>query len=345
MRARLFTDYWSFRIVSPVATGTIVYLLILLINNTIEDALESFISDEFFVCIALALIVSETTRLILKQFSKINLNIPDAWKVVTIILITVLCTSLLVCIGISSYFRYALGYQPNLSELQPFIILYAGLTIALAAVYLSNYFIKKASSEMILVEEQLKDQSAANFIKLTRGINPDLLFESLESLITHVQDNDADEADNMIDDLSMVYRYTLSKNSKEIISIQEELRALSSLAQLINRLPYRKTKIVNNLSGSGYIIPGSLLHLIEIIIKKTIVSQHKTLTITITNEEKNISVSYIPHDKLNNTLSIEDLQNINLTYSMYSEQQVQIKEQDEQRSILLPLLSFKTEST
>ncbi len=198
---------------------------------------------------------------------------------------------------------------------------------------------------MMLVEEQLKDQSAANFIKLTRGINPDLLFESLESLITHVQDNDADEADNMIDDLSMVYRYTLSKNSKEIISIQEELRALSSLAQLINRLPYRKTKIVNNLSGSGYIIPGSLLHLIEIIIKKTIVSQHKTLTITITNEEKNISVSYIPHDKLNNTLSIEDLQDINLTYSMYSEQQVQIKEQDEQRSILLPLLSFKTEST
>lgn len=328
-----------------MATGTIVYLLILLINNNIEDALESFISDEFFVCIVLALLVSETTRLLLKQFSKIKINLPDAYKVVAIILITILCTSILVCVGISSYFRYALGYQPNLSELQSFIILYAGLTVTLTAVYLSNHFVNKASSEMIIVEEQLKEQSAANFIKLTRGINPGLLFESLESLITYVQDDNPDVADDMIDDLSMIYRYTLSKNNKEIIPLNEELTALASLAKLINRLPYRKTEIVNNISSSEYVIPGSLLHLIELIIKKTIVSKHKTLTITITNDEKNIKVSYIPHDKLNDKLSIEDLLDINLTYSMYSEHQVQIEEQDDQRNILLPQLSFKTEST
>ena len=322
-----------------------MYLLILLVNNSIEQALDSFISDEFFVCIALALLVSEITRLLLKQFSKSTLNISDAWKVGLTILIAILCATAIVYIGLSVYFRYALGYQPNLSDIQPFIILYTGLTVALVVVYLSNHFINKASSEMLTIEEQLKEQSSANFIKLTRGINPDLLFESLESLITYVQDNDPDEADDMIDDLSLVYRYTLSKNSKEIIPINEEITALGSLAGLINRLPYRKTELINNLTGNGLVIPGSLLHLIELIIKKTIVSKHQSLNITLANDEQYIKVSYTPHDKLNDKLDVDDLHDLNLTYSMYSKDQVHIKEQDGQRVVLLPLLSFKPEST
>lgn len=305
----------------------------------------SFISNELFVCVVLALLVSESTRLLLKQFSNIEIKLPDAWKVVTIIFITVLCTALLVCIGISTYFRYALGYQPNLSELQSFIILYSGLTVALSAVYLSHHFINKASAEMLAIEEQLKEQSATNFIKLTRGINPGLLFESLECLITYIRDNDLYVVDDMIDELSLVYRYTLSKNSKEIIPVSEELNTLNSLVGLINRLPYRKTEVINKLNNSEYAIPGSLLHIVELIIKKTIVSKHTSLKITITNDDTNIIVSYAPHDKLSDKLSIADLHDLNLTYSMYSEHQVTINQQNGQRNILLPLLSFKKEST
>ncbi len=345
MNTRLFTEYWSFRIFSPVVTGSVIYLLILLVNNNIEQSLESFISDEFFVCIILAALITESTRFLLSRFSRLSVTLDEGWKAVWTILIVVLCTLMIVWVSLSAYFRFALGYQPNLSEIQPFIILYAGLAIAFASVYLSNHFIKKASSEMLAIQEQLNEQAAANFLKLTRGINPNLLFESLESLITYIQDSDIEVADDMIDDLSLVYRYTLSKGSTEVISISEELEALGALSQLINRLPYRRTEVVNNMNQSCYIIPGSLLYIIELIIKRTIVSKNKTLKITLTNEDGHIAITYPPHDKLNQHVSLEDFDELNQSHSLYTDQQITIEEDDHLRSILLPQLMIQTEPT
>ncbi len=343
MNTRAITDYWAFRICSPIVSGTIIYLLILLVNNSIEQALGFFISDEYFVCVLLAVIVSEATRFLLKNLSSVAQGLSQASKVALTIMTTIGLTSLLVCIGLSGYFRFALGYQPHISEIQPFIILYSGLSVALAAVYLSHYYISIASAEILMVENQLKEQADANFLKLTRGVNPDLLFETLESLLTHIQDDKIDEADDMIDDFALLYRYTLTKNSQEIVDIHQELKALNSLSRLINRLPYRKTSIDHKLSIEGDIIPGSLLYIIEKIIKKTIVSNHKVLKINLSREEHSLSISYVPHDKLNHKINNDDLKDLNRTYSLYTDRAVTIKENEQTRTIFLPLLQLQPE--
>ena len=144
MNTRVFTDYIGFRVVSPIVSGTIIYLLILLANNSLEQLFDFFITDEFFVCVALALLITETTEYLLVILSRSDIEVTDTGKVLLTLLATVLISSLIVCLGLSIYFRFFLGYQPLLSELQPFIILYAGLSIALSSVFLSHYFIKKA---------------------------------------------------------------------------------------------------------------------------------------------------------------------------------------------------------
>lgn len=340
MNTRVFTDYLGFRVVSPIVSGTIIYLLILLANNSLEQLFDFFITDEFFVCVGLALLITESTRYLLVILSRSDIEVTDTGKVLLTLLATVIISSLIVCLGLSIYFRFFLGYQPLLSELQPFIILYAGLSIALSSVFLSHYFIKKASTEILDAEQHLKEQSDANFLKLTRGVNPDLLFETLESLITYIQDERLDAADDMIDDFALLYRYTLSKNNQEIIEIREELKALESLSRLINRLPYRETAIVHDSDISGYIIPGSLLHIIEQIVKKTIVSNHNLLEINISYCKDGLCVNYVPHDKLNNSFSRADITSLNQTYKLYTDQEIKIEEGVNERIVSLPLLSM-----
>ena len=340
MTNRTFTDFWTFRMIAPILSGTIIYLLILLINNSLEQLFGLFITDEFLVCIVIAFIVTECTRYFLGRISKWQINLNDTLKVLLTILSIVLMAIVLVSLGLSVYFIFLLGYLPLLSELQPFLILYSGLSIALASVYLSHYFIQRASDEMLAMERQLKVQSDVSFIKLTRGVNPDLLFETLECLITHIQDDRLDETDDMIDDFSLLYRYTLSQDSKEIISLHEELGALKSLSRLINRLPYRKTKVISELEEDGFIVPGSLLHIIEQIVKKTIVSYHKVLEVRLYSCDKGLCIAYIPHDKLNDTLNTSDIRSLNQAYKLYTDKEINIEEEQKERIVSLPILNM-----
>ena len=167
-----------------------------------------------------------------------------------------------------------------------------------------------------------------------------MLFETLESLITYIQDNRLDVADDMVDDFALLYRFTLSKNNQEIIEIREELTALESLSRLINRLPYRETAIVHDSDISGYIIPGSLLHIIEQIVKKTIVSNHNLLKININYCKGGLCVNYVPHDKLNNSFCRSDITSLNQTYKLYTDQEIKIEEGINERIVSLPLLSM-----
>lgn len=321
-------------------TGIFIYMLVLLANNSLEQLLDSFISDEFFVCILLAFIVTESTRWLLINTSGLGDHVPDIIRVSVIIGCAMLVSVVLILIGLSLYFRYVIGYQPNLAELQPFIILYAGLSLALAAVYISHQYISRASAEILSVENQLKVQSEASFKRLTRGVNPDLLFETLEGLITFIQDDLSDDADEMIDNFSMIYRYALSKQDEELVPLSEEGNALHALVRLINQLPYRKVEIGALPESSKSIVPGSLLYIVEQIVKKTIVSKHQILRLYFDNYASFLVISYNPHDKINDAITDQNFNDINQSYTLYTDQRVHLAQEDGRRLICIPMLEM-----
>ena len=56
---KLFIHTPLFRFLSPIFSGVVSYLLILLINNNIEQLQEQFLGQELYVCITLSYIVHE----------------------------------------------------------------------------------------------------------------------------------------------------------------------------------------------------------------------------------------------------------------------------------------------
>ena len=68
---RLFVHNPLFRILSPVFSGAIVYLLILLINNNVEQLQEQFLGNELYLCIGLSFFIHEFSRLLLLLFNKL----------------------------------------------------------------------------------------------------------------------------------------------------------------------------------------------------------------------------------------------------------------------------------
>ena len=125
------------------------------------------------------------------------------------------------------------------------------------------------------------------------------------------------------------------------MSIKEEHQHLLELHKLFNKLPYRNICLEYNVTKEFLIVPGTLLFLIELIVRNTIMSSAIELKIFIIEIKDSIEVSYNHHDKIKEKLTLDDLEEINRTYNIYSEQELNITEDIEKRSILFPILTIK----
>ena len=67
---RLFIHHPLFRLLSPLFSGTMVYLLILLIHNNVAQIQDQFLGEELYVCIGLSLITQEFSRGLLLGFQE-----------------------------------------------------------------------------------------------------------------------------------------------------------------------------------------------------------------------------------------------------------------------------------
>jgi len=56
---KLFIHHPLFRLLSPLFSGLVVYILLLLINNDIDQLYEEFLTQELYVCIALTFLIQE----------------------------------------------------------------------------------------------------------------------------------------------------------------------------------------------------------------------------------------------------------------------------------------------
>lgn len=186
----------------------------------------------------------------------------------------------------------------------------------------------------------MKQYIEHDFIQFKRGINPHLLFESFEALIVLLNQN-KEKSEEFINHLASIYRYILSNKDKQLVSVKEEHQHLLELHKLFNKLPYRNIYLEFNITKEFLIVPGTLLFLIELIVRNTIMSLAIELKISIIEIENSIEVSYNHNDKINAKLTLDDLEEINRTYKIYSEQELNITEDIEKRSILFPMLTIK----
>ncbi|MCU4164854.1 sensor histidine kinase [Carboxylicivirga caseinilyticus] len=146
--------------------------------------------------------------------------------------------------------------------------------------------------EIRLEMERLRSENLRNrFDALTSQINPHFFFNSLNALSGLVRIKDNTNALKYINELSLIFRYVLKGNWKELVPLQDEMNFLCAYRYLLqirygDRLDFDID--VNSDDYSKYRLPYlSLQPLIENVIKhNTISSTHPmTIKINIKNED------------------------------------------------------------
>ncbi len=339
----LFIHHPIFRIISPLCSGMLVYLLILLINNNVAQLQEEFLGQELYVCIGLAYLIQEYSRISLLFFEKLKFPRSFIGKIILQIVISVIASILLVSGSMFLYFDLMLGFTPNISELTIFNSIFSVITIIYLSLYLSHLFLHKVNTEIMTTELSIKEGVEQDFLQFKKGMNPTLLFETIESLIVLMK-KDTDKAELLTDHFSAVYRYILSETTKELVSIAEELAVLDHLLLLFGYLPYRKTRFIEEESIDTLVVPGSILSCAEQIIRSTIISWETELMVTIAQDPKYILLKYPHQEKICYTIDNNSIKDIGDMYRFYTNLEITITKDDIYNVIYIPKLTINESS-
>lgn len=331
---KLFIHNLLFRLIGPLFIGTIMYLLILLINNSIGQVGDLFASQELYLCVFLVYLILEVSRIFIIQVSKWTSSFSFSRQVIAQFLVASGILILSIYFVIKFYYQEVLGFAASGSEYAIFFSIYGFMLIMYLALHFSHLFLYKENKLKLEEEKVLKEGLEFEFRNFKRGMNPNLLLESLESLIV-ISEEKIDSADELIDELSVVYRYILSNNRSELSSVNDELDAVQHLINLFwyqgIDVDFKTTKFDDELC-----VPGTFMTVIEWLIRASIHSTMQYLTISIFCEKDFIVVSSSRKEKLSPPKL--DLIDINRTYQFYTEHPIDINTEEGETIIKVPLL-------
>lgn len=331
---KLFIHNLLFRLIGPVFIGLVIYLLILLINNSIGQVDELFASNELYLCIVLVYLILELVRFAMMLVAKRAERWPFYKQVLTQFIVAMILMSFVVYMVVEAYFSQFLGYNPSASEFNIFLGIYGFMIIMYLTLHFSHMFLYKENKLKFEEEEILKESLEFEFRNFKRGMNPNLLLESLESLIA-ISDEQIDSADELIDELSVVYRYILSSNRSELAGLKEELTAVQ---HLINLFWYQGIDVdfKQNASDDALCVPGTLMTIVEWLIRASIHSTIQSLNIEIVIEGDDLVLVSTRKEKLAPPLL--DISDIERAYEFYTEKKIQVFSDADITEIRIPIL-------
>ncbi len=333
---KLFIHQPLFRVFSPIFSGIIVYLLVLLINNNISQIQEQFLGEELYVFIGLNYCIQESIRIILVALNRKSGTTNPTIQIATQIFISVVTCILIVSLFMYLFYKFVEGYSINSEELLVFNSIFVVICIIYVSLFVSNEYLHKINSKKLQHEKLIKKNIEEEFLKFKREINPDLFFDSLEELLVLIE-KDKEQVEFFIDHLSVLYRYILNKKEKQLVSIYDELNIAKDLIELINGLPLRNVSIETKVSSEFLMVPGTVMAVLELI-SRTSIPLEKPVKVSIYDDNSKLIFSYIPNDKITIQLDINQFESLQHQYAIYSDQTICINENDNKRTIEIPKL-------
>ena len=142
-----------FRIAVPPLYGFMMYFLILLLNNSLGMIANTVLTQELFICIILAFLISEPVRLVIVLFEKTLGNELRSSKNLILLFVSVFIASAGITFGaIYFYFteienyEFLASFQPQLEKL---VMIYSISGLLYTLFYLSIYFLSVKNNRFI----------------------------------------------------------------------------------------------------------------------------------------------------------------------------------------------------
>ncbi len=327
MEQKWYIHRISFRILFPVISGIVLYLALLMVFGNLADISESFFSQEALFLVILAYLNHEWAILLLgRGRSRQVLGSPGS--VGRILYFGIL---LITSIGISSvvtlaYFIFILGYYHFITELVAINALMVIFQLLVHLYYLSMLNIRRSHELILEKEEALGRQVELELENFKAEMNPGLLMECLENLLTLIR-LDVRESDRYIRSLSNQYRYLLDMRQREFVGLPEEIRAAGELVYLINGGGEAKIVLDHHVKESHTnVLPGSLHQIIYHLENSMILNPLDPLRLELAeNEDGSVRIRHPKRLKINPPEGYP-LDKLNRSYRHYTGSEITVSD-------------------
>jgi len=325
--------------------GTLLYLLILMFFDSIDMLAENFFSREVLFVVGITYLLLEITRLVIILF---NTFFPLDNKLILRIIVQYLVASLLTALALSGllylYFVYIEGFSTIRTELITFNTLFFLVTIFYHLFFFSLVYLNRQNITKVEKEEVLRENLEIELQSFKNQINPELLFQSLEIIISGLHSNKK-HADKLIENLSKTYRYTLDNKHNDLFSLKDEINSLIPLSEIFKSKYLKAFSIkvdVETDKKEKSLIPGTLHLLLENALTENIVSDSLPLKFKVRSDHDALLVEYLLNEKISGDQNSNNrFDFLCKAYSYYSKTGLEISISQGIKNIRIPLLEIE----
>jgi len=216
------------------------------------------------------------------------------------------------------------------------------ITLIILAIEISTQFFHNWKSSLVEVEKYKTESALAQLQNFKNQIDPHFLFNNM-SILSSLVYKDTDKAVDFINQLSKVYRYILDNRGNELVTLESELAFVKSYTYLLeirfDKSIIFKFDIADELLKRN-ILPMALQMLIENAIKHNEVSVDFPLTISITANSNELTVTNNLQLRSNGEPNSQTgLQNIRDRYKYYTNREVEIFQHIDLFIVKIPILN------
>jgi len=216
------------------------------------------------------------------------------------------------------------------------------ITLVISLFFHAFYFYKMVQDKKVKEQKIIAGTASAKFESLKNQIDPHFLFNSLNVLISLIEES-PENAQKFTTSLSKIYRYVLEQKDKELVSVEEELAFAKTYMNLLkmrfeNSVFYEGPEKLFH--PEGKVVPLSLQLLLENTVKHNIVSENKPLNIRIYEEDGYLIVvnNYQKKEVMQGRKGL-GLQNIVDRYSLITSRKVLIEQKTRTFRVKIPILT------
>ena len=276
-----------------IVFGLFLYLAMLMIIGSLDQLGQSFFSQEAMVIVLLTYLNHEWSVFSLgKARSQAIFTAGNPIRLLLyisgVIIVTIIITSLATLV----YFIFIIKYFHFLTELITLMVLMVLFQILIHMYYIGKIHIEHLHAISMEQEEIQKEQLEGELENFEYEMNPRLLMECFETLISLIHRNIQD-AEKYIQSLSDHYRYLLLNRHREIVELDLEIKSMEDLVYLLGKAGENKLSVdFSGLDHRGIrIIPGTLGYIVFYIVNNMIISPISPIKVTISLDgEENLTV-------------------------------------------------------
>jgi sensor histidine kinase YesM len=336
-----------FRLIAPPIFGLVIYLLILMFFDSIGMLAENFFSREVLFVVGLTYLFFEINRLVIILFNGLftdesNLRI----RIILQYAVSIILTTATISSVLYSYFTYVEGFSTIRTELITFNAIFLMVAAFYHLFFFSLVYLSRKNEALVEKEKNLRHNLEFELRNFKYQINPALLFQSLEIIISELY-RDKKSADDLINNLSKIYRNTLDNKHNDLVSLASEIESIHPFARIMKAKYKDSFKLDLNVDKEALeknLVPGSLNLLMEKAFSENIISSTLPLIVSINSEKNALGFSYRKHERITTSHTGSDrLKYIAKAYSYYSDIGIREATEKGNHKIILPLMEIEEE--